>query len=521
MKKQILLLLAAVLLSMASSFAQGGTTGSLTWNINNGVLTISGEGAMPDYSYDSGRTAPWKSYSLYFDAVNIEFGVTSIGDFAFYYCEYLISATISNSVFHIGDAAFSNCTSLISITLPNSVTSIGSGAFANCSSLITISLPNSVASIGDNAFIFCTNMTSIEVESENDIYTSDNGVLIDKSKGTLVRYPEGKTGVYIVPNSVMNIGKLAFFNCQNLTSIIIPNSVLSIGNEAFSYCTNLISVNLPNSITSIEHSAFHSCKSITSISIPNCLTSIESFVFAYCASLTSVTIPNSIISIGDYAFAFCRNLTSVTIPNLDPAPIAINLSTFMEVTLKECMLRVPTSAVSIYQNTFIWKEFNIVGIVGDVFLVNTIANDNTYGNANGNGLYNANETATLTAIAYNGYKFANWTKDGVVVSTKNPYSFIATEDVELVANFVSNVGIENPEIAVVKIYPNPTLGKLKIECGKFEIRDVEIFDVFGKIQRVESWKTEKAIDISHLSTGLYFVKISTEAGEVVRKVVKE
>jgi len=518
MKKQILLLINAILLSTTCAFAQGGMTGPLTWNINNGVLTISGEGDMPNYGYESGMTSPWMNYALYFDAVNIEVGVTSIGDFAFYYCKYLVSATISKSVSHIGAGAFSNCTSLNSISFSNGVISIGSGAFSNCSSLISVTLPKSVASIGDYAFLYCENLISIEVESGNDTYTSDNGVLIDKSTATLVRYPEGKTGVYVIPNCVINIEKGAFILCQNLTSVIIPNSVLSIGNEAFSYCTHLISANLPNSVISIGSSAFHSCTSLTSISIPNCLTNIEAFAFAYCTSLTSITIPYSVISIGDYAFGYCRNLTSVIITNLDPAPIAINISTFMEVNLKQCILKVPTNAFLIYQNSFVWKEFYIIG---DGFLVNPITSNNKHGNVSGDGLYKADETATLTALPYSGYKFKNWTKEGVVVSSNNPYSFTTTEDVELVANFENIVGIENIEVATVTIYPNPTTGELKIECGELIIENVVIYDVVGKIQKAANGKTESAIDISHFPVGIYFVKISTKTGEIVKKVVKE
>jgi hypothetical protein len=178
---------------------------------------------------------------------------------------------------------------------------------------------------------------------------------------------------------------------------------------------------------------------------------------------------------------------------------------------------VPTSAVSIYQNTFVWKEFNIVG---DGFLVNPIANNSKYGNTSGNGLYKANETATLTATADNGYKFANWTKNGVVVSTYNSYSFMETEDVELVANFENNVGVENIGVATVKIYPNPTTGELRIESESLRIESIIIYNISGKILKTENWKTENTIDISHLPSGIYFVKISTEVGEVTKKVMK-
>ena len=57
------------------------------------------------------------------------------------------------------------------------------------------------------------------------------------------------------------------------------------------------------------------------------------------------------------------------------------------------------------------------------------------GTVTGAGTYKDNATATLIATPNKGYQFKNWTKNGVEVSTENPYSFTVTEDVELVANF--------------------------------------------------------------------------------------
>jgi hypothetical protein len=88
-------------------------------------------------------------------------------------------------------------------------------------------------------------------------------------------------------------------------------------------------------------------------------------------------------------------------------------------------------------------------------------------------------------------------------------------------NIEGIVGIETIETVPIKIYPNPTAEKLTIESDELRIESVSICDIFGKIQKIENWRTENTIDISHLLSGVYFVKIRTEAGEVVRKVVKE
>ncbi len=111
---------------------------NLTWNYNTSTytLTISGTGAMTDYSYASYNgvsvtTAPWKTYYNVMKTVVIQDGVTSIGDCAFYNCTSLTSVTIPDSVTIIGWAAFAGCTSLTSVTIPDSVTSIGEYAFIN------------------------------------------------------------------------------------------------------------------------------------------------------------------------------------------------------------------------------------------------------------------------------------------------------------------------------------------------------------------------------------------------------
>ena len=157
------LLLAAMMLSMSLSlFAQSGTCGdNLTWTLSNGILTISGTGAMKDYTYDNKPTAPWYSYSSSIKTVIIEDGVTNIGNYAFAYCSSLTSITIPNSVTSIGYHAFEYCSSLTSISIPNSVTSIRFLAFFRCTGLTSITIPTSVTSIEYEAFEYCSSLTSV------------------------------------------------------------------------------------------------------------------------------------------------------------------------------------------------------------------------------------------------------------------------------------------------------------------------------------------------------------------------
>ena len=133
--------------------------------------------------------------------------VTTIGEYAFTWCESLTSVTIGDSVTTIGAWAFYNCSSLTCVTIPDSVTSIGNGTFAYCYDLTSVTIPDSVTEIGYKAFYACSSLTGVTI-----------------------------------PDSVTTIGYGAFCHCSSLTSVTIPDSVTTIGGYVFEYCSSLTSV---------------------------------------------------------------------------------------------------------------------------------------------------------------------------------------------------------------------------------------------------------------------------------------
>ena len=219
--------------------------------------------------------------------------VINIGEYAFACCKAFTSVTIPDSVTSIGKLAFARCDALTSITIPNSVTSIEYEAFWACSSLTSITIPDSVTSIGECAFMSCDkltsvtignsanniirahlgasqSLTSINVDVNNPNYCSIDGVLFDKNQTTLIRYPRGKQGAYIIPDSVTSIGNSAFYWCRALTSVTIPDSVTSIGERAFYWCGALTSVTIENEEgkVAIGKEAFPSFAKITYVGKP-------------------------------------------------------------------------------------------------------------------------------------------------------------------------------------------------------------------------------------------------------------
>ena len=335
MKKRFLaiLLTLAMMLSLlafpvsadAGILASGSCGAGVTWTMtDDGTLTISGLGAMEDYSR---METPWYSYRDVMFTVIVEEGVTSIGDYAF---AYLYNVE--------------------SITIPSGVTSIGVHAFTCCYCLSSLTIPASVTSIGEDAFEYCDGLSAVTVGSGNAAYSSVDGVLFNYSRTELILYPAQKTDTsYTIPSGVTSIDDYAFYGCMSLTNITIPASVTSIEEYAFYGCYNLSAITvesggtsyasadgvlfnysmtelilyptqktdtsytIPSSVTAIGDYAFADCYSLTSITIPSGVTTIGDYAFADCMSLTSITIPASVTSIGDYAFDYCYSLSAITV----------------------------------------------------------------------------------------------------------------------------------------------------------------------------------------------------------------
>jgi hypothetical protein len=344
----------------------------LVWG-SLGVMPVTEIGRVDDdYEYDNGAFS-----STNITSITIPASVTTIGNSAFAGCTSLTSITIPVSVTTIGGSAFAGCTSLTSITvdannpnyasqdgilynkaktelllapggisgavtIPVGVTSIGAGAFGYCAGLTSVTIPDSVTSIGGLAFgyctgltsitipasvtsihymvpfAFCTSLTDITVNANNPSYASQNGILYNKAKTTLIQAPEGISGAVTIPANVTSIGNAAFIRCTGLTSVTIPASVTSIGNSAFADCTSLTGVTIPASVTSINEGVFNGCTSLTGVTIPEGVTSIGDSAFENCTTLTGITIPASVTSIGRMAFAFCTSLTGITVDANNP-----------------------------------------------------------------------------------------------------------------------------------------------------------------------------------------------------------
>ena len=329
----------------------------LTWSLDadTGVLTISGTG---DMCNDWGPNclefyrAPWNftdSISIFgnegavsetgkqIKSVVIEEGVTSIGQYAFYYCINIESVTIPKSMREIHVSAFEGCAvktvyisdleawcgikfedtpqgsgtlrlngeAVTDLVIPEGTTTILNNAFKGFN-IKSVTIPNSVTSIGDDAFNACYALESVTI-----------------------------------PNSVTSIGNDAFNACYALESIAIPNSVKEIGYRTFRNCTSLSNVSGFGGIESVGSNVFYNtviyndgsnwedgvlyvcgCLIATDASFSSETYSVKSgtkviasSAFQYRRSIVEVTLPDGLRTVGDYAFYNCPSLSAINIPN--------------------------------------------------------------------------------------------------------------------------------------------------------------------------------------------------------------
>ena len=233
--------------------------------------------------------------------------VTKIGTSAFLGCSNLVSATIGNSVKTIGDSAFGNCTGLTNVAMGNSVQEIYASAFSS-TAITNLTIPDTVKNIGRLAFMGCKNLQYNVYNNANYLGNAYNPYL------ALISIIEESTSCTVNEDTKIIAG--AAFMGGKISSLNIPDSVESLGEYAFYANPFITSVTIGNGVTRIENAVFSSCNNLVSVTLGNSLQSIGDSMFSGCHKLENVTIPETVTSIGSYAFSNCYSITSVVIPDL-------------------------------------------------------------------------------------------------------------------------------------------------------------------------------------------------------------
>ena len=266
----------AILNSFATAATEGdfGENNCLHWEVTTGVisgktLTISGNGAMPDFDFPNGNLAPWWNY----EALGM---LTSFGNFKLE--GELKKVVIKDGVTNVSNYALFLLPAATQITLPDSVTRIGRYGIAMCSKLTGMSIPKAVTEIGDFGLA-----------------------------------GDGLTAVTL-PDGLQSLGRGAFDTCASLTNTPLPAAITAVPGKCFADCTKLLNVKYTGTVTAIGDLAFESCKALTAAPIPETVTELGASAFTGCTALTDVTLPAGVTAIPEDCFRGCTALKDMKLP---------------------------------------------------------------------------------------------------------------------------------------------------------------------------------------------------------------
>ncbi len=353
-----------------------GTEGSCgdgvtySFNIPNQTLTISksgeGTGEMTDYS---SITTPWHSYINNILNVEINSGVTSIGNYAFKDCKGLTSIYIPNSVISIGYAAFNWCTGLTSVTIPNSVTTIGSFAFASCSGLTSVTIGNSVTDIGYYTFDNCNNLTSVTVKRRKPV--SIGSETFSNSSNATLYVPEGSSEAYAAANYWKEFKEIVEIEMENAE----PKDDEPKDDEPKINDTNTCGDGVTYVYTEANQTLTISktgegTGEMTDYTLDMTDYTLDVPWYSYAYDITNIVIEPGVTYIGDFAFFFCFGLTSVTV--MSSEPVAMGSLAFSD--SYNATLYVPKGSKEAYAAADYWNEFKEIVEIG--------TGDQTLGDAN-------------------------------------------------------------------------------------------------------------------------------------------
>jgi len=386
-----------VLCINGNSICQGGGAGTnVSWQLCSGVLTISGTGAMTDFSSNSG--APWYSYRRSITSVVIESGITTIGDNAFYGCSNLTEVTIPASVTSIGNSTFQNCSSLTSATVLNPTPpALGSNAFSGAHPSFCVWVPSgSLAGyVADSEWrSHCLNGCRQGSAGTNISWhlCYDEGVLTISGSGAMTNYGSGGAPWYNWRSSI--------------TSVVVESGVTSIGDYAFQGCTNLTEVTI--SVTSVGQSAFSDC-----------------------TGLTDVTIGNIVTTIGDYAFQGCTNISTIISHRAAPPTVYANTLTSIP---SSCCLYVPSGSVASYQLIQHWNRFASCVQIAVLYTV-------TFNSQGGSAVpsksvqQGTKAKVPTPAPTREGFTFGGWYKESSCINAWNFSADVVTANTTLYAKW--------------------------------------------------------------------------------------
>lgn len=537
--KKVLLLLMVFAFGTTMLNAQDFTYGDLEYSVNYDDVTVTVTGHVDGYEATGTLNIPTLAYYN-----GNAYTVTIIDSYAFYHCDGLSGTLV----------------------LPNTIEEIGDDAFDYCGFTGVVNIPASVEDIGYTPFYGCDGIEGFVVDPNNGDYDSrDNcNAIIRTYSNTLEIGCKNST----IPNTVVSIEEDAFNHVRGLTSITIPSSVTTIGGWSF-WFTGLTSINIPSTVQSIGENPFAGCADLTSITveegnavydsrngcnaivrtnanelvsgcqntvipddvtrigedafyyistlvgelvIPEQITSIGGYAYEGCSGLTgSLVIPNTVLEIGESAFAYCTGFDGRLV-------LSESLTTIPSWTFEECdgftgSLEIPDKVTSIGSSAF----EGCSGFDGSLTLSKSLTFVDNFAFASCSGF---TETVILaeTPPELGSYSFGGFGSTTLVVPCGCISVYEASAWHEQFTDIVEDcASVAEAENQPVKVYPNPTQGRVTIEAKN--LRHISIYNLIGeKVFENAAYGDAFDYDFSGLGKGMYLIQIETNKG-ILKKIV--
>ncbi len=212
--------------------------------------------------------------------VNIPTSVTKIGSSAFYNSAVLDNTIAINGIKYMDGWLVWSKTGITEAQVYDGTKGIADAGLGNNTALTTVNIPKSVININQDAFDNTPALASINVDDQNTVYSSSDGILYNKDKTSLIKYGEGRPETaFSVPDGVQVIEAEAISNVLALERVDLPQSLKEIKDGGFSSDESLTSVNFSEGLEIIGVSAFYRCWELASFSLPDTLTDIDFWAF--------------------------------------------------------------------------------------------------------------------------------------------------------------------------------------------------------------------------------------------------
>lgn len=198
------------------------------------------------------------------------------------------------------------------VYIPNGVRQISGVDFKDLDKKITLHISKDVRKISDIEQIGY--VRAIKVDKDNEMLSAEDGVLYNKNRTIIYRYPVYKTnGRFYAETKLEAVGDKAFYGCD-IEVAELYNGVKTIGNMAFYECANLEQIELPDSLIKLGNKAFYGCEKLSSVALSDEVTVIPYSAFSGCENLEEFICSESLTTICSKAFYGCENLKTFTLP---------------------------------------------------------------------------------------------------------------------------------------------------------------------------------------------------------------